>query len=297
MRRRQRGFQRLNAKFMASSPPIVKTVNELREITAEWRRDGEASALVPTMGALHEGHLSLVDLALEHADRAVVSIFVNPRQFAPNEDFDTYPRDHAGDLAKLDDREADLVYVPDAQEVYPPGFSTTVNVEAISEGLCGASRPHFFGGVATVVAKLLIQAQCDYAVFGEKDYQQLLVIRRMARDLNIPTEILGAPIVREDDGLAMSSRNQNLNRQDREMAPHLYAVLENTADDLRSGAKVLPTLEQGVQVLTQAGFDVDYLELRDSRTLEPLTSFEATSARLFAGAYLGKTRLIDNIEV
>jgi len=282
---------------MSNSPPIVRTVNELRGITAEWRRDGEASALVPTMGALHEGHLSLVDLAHEHADRSVVSIFVNPRQFAPGEDLTSYPRDEAGDLDKLYERDADLVFIPDKDAMYPPDFSTTVQVGAVSEGLCGASRPHFFGGVATVVAKLLIQAQCDYAVFGEKDFQQLLVIRRMARDLNIPTEILGAPIVREDDGLAMSSRNQYLDAQQREMAPHLYATLESIAESIRLGAAVPTALEQGVQVLSQAGFDVDYLELRSSRTLEPQIEHAENPTRLFAGTYLGKTRLIDNIEV
>ena len=282
---------------MANAPVVVRTVKELRGITAEWRRDGEASALVPTMGALHEGHLSLVDLAHEHADRSVVSIFVNPRQFAPAEDLDTYPRDEEGDLEKLYERDADLVYVPDGPEMYPPGFSTSVQVNGMSRALCGASRPHFFGGVATVVAKLLIQAQCDYAVFGEKDYQQLLVVRRMARDLNIPTEILGAPIVREEDGLAMSSRNEYLSPQDREMAPHMYAVLESVADDLRAGVAVDRALQQGIQVLAQAGFDVDYLELRDTRTLEPLAALEEGAGRLFAGAYLGKTRLIDNVAV
>jgi pantoate--beta-alanine ligase len=282
---------------MANAPVVVRSVKELRGITAEWRRDGEASALVPTMGALHEGHLSLVDLAHEHADRSVVSIFVNPRQFAPGEDLATYPRDEDGDLEKLYEHDADLVYIPGEHEMYPPDFSTSVRVEAVSEGLCGASRPHFFGGVATVVAKLLIQAQCDYAVFGEKDYQQLLVIRRMARDLNIPTEILGAPIVREDDGLAMSSRNRNLSPQDREMAPHLYAVLENVADNIRAGIAAEQAVQEGLQVLARAGFDVDYLELRDARTLEPLDALGDGAGRLFAGAYLGKTRLIDNVAV
>ncbi len=282
---------------MSNTPDVVRTVKELRGITAEWRRDGEASALIPTMGALHEGHLSLIDLAHEHADRSVVSIFVNPKQFSPAEDLATYPRDEEGDLEKLYERDADLVYIPDGPEMYPPDFSTSIGVEGMSQSLCGASRPHFFGGVATVVAKLLIQAQCDYAVFGEKDYQQLLVVRRMARDLNIPTEILGAPTVREDDGLAMSSRNQYLSRQDREMAPHLYAVLENVAESIRAGVAVGKALHEGVQVLAQAGFDVDYLELRDGRTLEPIDALTESSGRIFAGAYLGKTRLIDNIAV
>ena len=282
---------------MANAPVVVRTVKELRGITAEWRRDGEASALVPTMGALHEGHLSLIDLAHEHADRSVVSIFINPKQFAAHEDLATYPRDEDGDLEKLYERDADLVYMPGLEEMYPSGFSTSVQVDTVSDGLCGAARPHFFGGVATVVAKLLIQAQCDYAVFGEKDYQQLLVIRRMARDLNIPTEVLGAPIVREDDGLAMSSRNQYLSAQNREMAPHLYAVLESVAENIRNGTSVDEAVEQGAQVLSHAGFDVDYLELRDARTLEPLRVHGDGPSRLFAGTYLGKTRLIDNVEV
>ena len=238
---------------MSTSPLVVRTVNELRGVTSEWRRNGEASALVPTMGALHDGHLSLVDLAHEHADRSVVSIFINPKQFAPTEDLATYPRDETGDLEKLYERDTDLVYIPDRELMYPPDFSTSVQVGAVSEGLCGATRPHFFSGVATVVSKLLIQAQCDYAVFGEKDYQQLLVIRRMARDLNIPTEILGAPIVREDDGLAMSSRNRYLDARQREMAPHLYATIETVAENIRLGTNVATALEQGHQVLQSGG--------------------------------------------
>ena len=282
---------------MAHSPDIVRTVKDLRAATATWRGAGERSALVPTMGALHEGHLSLVDMAKAQAGRSVVSIYVNPKQFAPTEDLDTYPRDHEGDLAKLAERKADLVYMPDNGEMYPPEFSTSVTVGALASSLCGASRPHFFGGVATVVAKLLIQAQCDCAVFGEKDYQQLLVIRRMARDLNIPTEILGAPIVREADGLAMSSRNRYLSEQERETAPHLHAVLRATAEAMRGGEAVKDALANGIKVLSRAGFEVDYLELRDGERLEPLDALDEVPARLFAGTYLGKTRLIDNIEV
>lgn len=282
---------------MSQSPMVVRTVAELRHVTDGWRADGEASALVPTMGALHAGHLSLVDVGRERAQRVVASIFVNPAQFAPSEDLDTYPRDEAGDLAKLHERDTDLVFMPAGAEMYPADFSTSVQVGGLSEGLCGASRPHFFGGVATVVAKLLIQARCDYAVFGEKDYQQLLVVRRMARDLDIPTEIIGAPIIREDDGLAMSSRNQYLDDQQRQMAPHLHATLQSVAECIRSGTDASEATNQGTQVLGQGGFDVDYLDLRDAETLEPLPALEGAPARLFAGAYLGKTRLIDNIAV
>ncbi|MGI9413239.1 MAG: pantoate--beta-alanine ligase [Hyphomicrobiales bacterium] len=276
---------------------VVRTVADLRRFTDAWRADGETSALVPTMGALHAGHLSLVDVARERAQRVVASIFVNPAQFSPSEDLATYPRDEAGDLAKLHEYATDLVFMPPGDEMYPANFSTSVEVGGLSEGLCGASRPHFFGGVATVVAKLLIQARCDHAVFGEKDYQQLLVVRRMARDLDIPTEIIGAPIIREEDGLAMSSRNQYLDAQQRQMAPHLYATLMSVADCIRSGTGVTDATDQGVQVLDHAGFDVDYLELRDAATLEPLTALDDSPARLFAGAYLGKTRLIDNVAV
>ena len=282
---------------MSQSPTVARTVSDLRRVTDAWRAGGERSALVPTMGALHEGHLSLVDVGRERAHRVVASIFVNPAQFAPGEDLETYPRDEAGDLAKLHARATDLVFIPSAEDMYPADFSTSVEVGGLSEGLCGASRPHFFGGVATVVAKLLIQARCDYAVFGEKDYQQLLVVRRMARDLDIPTEILGAPIIREQDGLAMSSRNEYLDPQERQMAPHLYATLTSVAECIRSGTEVAEATDQGLHVLDQAGFDVDYLELRDAETLEPLTSLDDAPARLFAGAYLGKTRLIDNIAV
>ncbi len=282
---------------MSKTPQIVRTITALREVTSRWRADGEASALVPTMGALHAGHLSLVDEVHKHAKRSVASIFVNPRQFAEHEDLGTYPRDEDGDVAMLGERGTDLVFIPPVEEMYPPDFSTAVEVGDVTEGLCSASRPHFFGGVATVVAKLLIQAQCDYAIFGEKDFQQLLVIRRMARDLDIPTKILGAPIIREDDGLAMSSRNQYLDDQQRQMAPHLYATLCTVADAIRVAGEVEKALGDGTSVLATAGFDVDYLELRDAVTLEPITTAPQTPARLFAGAYLGKTRLIDNMAV
>ncbi len=281
---------------MTQAPKVVRTVAALREEIGGWRSAGHTSALVPTMGALHEGHLSLVDIATARATRVVVSIFVNPRQFGPREDLATYPRDEAGDLAKLADRGAHLVFAPDVGEMYPPGFSTEVTVHGLSEGLCGASRPGFFTGVATVVAKLLIQTLTDIAVFGEKDYQQLLVIRRLARDLDIPVEIVGGPVVREPDGLAMSSRNAYLSEAERAVASRLYATLTAVADAVRAGSAVDRALADGRRMLDEAGFRVDYLELRHAETLEPLAAF-APPARLLAAAWLGRTRLIDNITV
>ncbi len=250
------------------------------------------------MGALHDGHLSLVDVAKTHAQRTVVSIFVNPKQFAPSEDFSTYPRDETKDLDKLAARGADLAFVPGPEEMYPPNFSTSVAVSDLTEMLDGASRPHFFGGVATVVAKLLIQAQCDCAVFGEKDYQQLLVVRRMARDLDIPTEIIGAPIVREPDGLAMSSRNAYLDENERQIAGQLNVVLRSTAAAIKEGAEIEAAQEAGRRHLQNAGLNnIDYFELRDARTLEELNGTLDRPARLFVAVMLGKTRLIDNVAV
>ena len=199
--------------------------SELREQVAKWRKAGESIALVPTMGALHEGHLSLIALAKAKADRVVVSIFVNPTQFGPREDFKTYPRDEAGDLKKLGAAGVDLVFAPEAAEMYPEGFKTQIKIGDLTEGLCGASRPNHFDGVATVVAKLLMQCGPNVAIFGEKDYQQLLVVKQLVRDLNIPVEIIGAPIVREADGLALSSRNVYLSPEQRKIAPLLHQTI------------------------------------------------------------------------
>src|SRR5512146_326278 len=207
---------------MASSIATARTVKDLRAQVAKWRQAGENVALVPTMGALHAGHLSLIAVAKAHAKRIVASIFVNPTQFGPKEDFKRYPRDEAGDLAKLAQAGVDLVFIPNAAEMYPPGFSTKVSLPSLTEDLCGAARPNHFEGVATVVTKLLLQCAPDVAVFGEKDYQQLLVIRRLVRDLNIPVEIVGGPIVREEDGLALSSRNVYLSPEQRKTAPLLH---------------------------------------------------------------------------
>lgn len=282
---------------MPRKPRTVDSIAGLRKQVAKWRKKGEKVALVPTMGALHDGHLSLVKLAIKKADRTVVSIFVNPTQFAPNEDFSTYPRDHESDTAKLAALGTDLIYAPPGEEVYPPDFSTRVEVSGLSEGLCGRSRPHFFGGVATVVTKLLIQCLPDYAIFGEKDYQQLLVIRRLARDLDIPVEILGGAIVREADGLAMSSRNAYLTDEERATAPLLFRTITEIAKRLANGEETATALEWGRATLADAAFDVDYLEVRNADNLEPVIDTVREPARVFAAAMLGRTRLIDNVAV
>lgn len=282
---------------MTKAPKTVSTVAALRQAIGQWRESGDKIALVPTMGALHEGHLSLVRLARQEADKVVVSIFVNPAQFAPGEDLATYPRDEAGDMAKLQALGTDLVYAPAGDEMYRSDFSTRIEVSGISEGLCGGSRPHFFGGVATVVAKLFLQCRPDIAIFGEKDYQQLLVIRRMARDLDIPVEVLGGALIREDDGLAMSSRNAYLSDTERKNAPLIFATITQIAKAVAGGAEIDEQLQSGKETLTQAGFDVDYLEVRNAENLTPLTGQAGEPARVFAAAMLGKTRLIDNVAV
>lgn len=282
---------------MAYKLKILKTIKDLRKTVDSWRNDNEIIVLVPTMGALHEGHLSLVKLAKETGDRTVVSIFVNPAQFAPHEDFDSYPREHDKDLDQLAELNVDLVFMPPRNEVYPETFSTHVTVEGLSDGLCGASRPHFFGGVSTVVAKLLNQCRPDVAIFGEKDFQQLLVIRRMASDLDMNVEILGGPIVREDDGLAMSSRNAYLTPEQRKIAPLLYKTVVTIAETLASGKAGDDLLNATSNDLSQAGFNVDYLEVRNAETLELSISNTGEPRRVFAAAALGKTRLIDNVAV
>jgi pantoate--beta-alanine ligase len=281
---------------MTSTLTTARAVSDLRERVAAWRKAGERVALVPTMGALHEGHLSLVTLAKSKADRAVVSIFVNPIQFGPREDFSRYPRDEQGDLAKLGKAGADLVFAPDTAEMYPQGFSTQVKVGDLTEDLCGAARPNHFDGVATVVAKLLLQCAPDLAVFGEKDYQQLLVIKRLVRDLNIPVEIVGAPIVREQDGLALSSRNVYLSASERKTAPLLHQTIAAVAADLAKGRGCDDAVVAARFKLDAAGFRVDYVAVRDPDTLK-LLSGPVKRARVLAAAYLGNTRLIDNVPV
>ncbi len=275
--------------------PVARTVAALRRRIDAWRRAGESVVLVPTMGALHAGHLALVAHGRALASRCVASIFVNPSQFAPQEDFSRYPRDEAGDAAKLAGARCDLLYAPDAAQMYPGGFSTTVTVGAVAEGLCGRFRPGHFAGVATVVAKLLLQSGADIACFGEKDYQQLQVIRRVARDLDIPVRIEGVPTVREPDGLALSSRNLYLSPPEREAAPALQRVLAATALDIGRGAEIAQALAAGRAALARAGFArLDYLEACDAETLAPLARADRPG-RLLAAAWLGRTRLIDNL--
>jgi pantoate--beta-alanine ligase len=281
---------------MAKTIQTAKTVADLRAQVAKWRKAGETVALVPTMGALHDGHLSLIALAKQSADRVVVSIFVNPTQFGPREDYRTYPRDEAGDLDKLGKAGVDLVFLPEMAEMYPEGFSTTVKVCDLTKDLCGAARPNHFEGVATVVTKLLLQALPDFAVFGEKDYQQLLAVRRLVRDLNVPVEILVAPIVRESDGLALSSRNAHLTPAQREKAAVLYQTLAEVAHDLESGKGCDATLVKARFKLEAAGFRVDYVSVREPVTLKTLEG-PVRRARVLAAAYLGQTRLIDNVPV
>ena len=277
----------------------VRTVAALRGHVARWRRGGLRVALVPTMGALHKGHEALLAAARDAADRTVASIFVNPTQFGPGEDYAAYPRDEARDAAHLAAAGADLLFAPSVEEMYPDGFATTVLVRGLSEGLCGAFRPGHFEGVATVVAKLLIQALPDVAAFGEKDYQQLCVIRRLARDLDLPVAILGVATVREADGLAVSSRNAYLTARERRIAPELYRTVSDTAARIAGGADGAMACAEGREALLAAGFDsVDYVECADAETLTAVTAFDpAHPARVFAAARLGRARLIDNCPV
>lgn len=281
-----------------ATPRIVTSIAELRAALAGWRKAGARIGLVPTMGALHDGHLSLVRGIQSHCDRTVASIFVNPAQFAPHEDFDRYPRDLSGDAAKLATVGLDLIFAPERDEMYPDGFATALTVGGPAlAGLEDAFRPHFFGGVATVVAKLLIAALPDAAVFGEKDYQQLAVIRRMTLDLGLPIEILGAPIVREADGLAMSSRNAYLKPEERVVAGRLNLVLKDAIARLKHGDPVGEVEAFTATDLREAGFDaVDYVAVRDAATLERIAA-PARPARILAAAKIGATRLIDNMAV
>ncbi|WP_448191393.1 pantoate--beta-alanine ligase [Azospirillum sp. sgz301742] len=277
--------------------PIVRTVADLRAQVAAWRSRGQTVALVPTMGALHAGHMALVERARGFADHVVASVFVNPTQFAPHEDFDRYPRDEAGDAAKLAAAGCHLLYAPSVAEMYAGGACTTVTVGGPAEGLCGTFRPQMFGGVALVVTKLFLQALPDVAVFGEKDYQQLQVIRRFTRDLDIPVRVEGAPTVREADGLALSSRNAYLSADERARAPALYRALTAAAEALAGGAPAGLALEAVAAGIAEAGFGkIDYVELRDADTLVPVDRVERP-ARLIAAAWMGKARLIDNVPV
>jgi len=288
---------------MASVPdsaeiPIVRTVAELRGRVKAWRAAGAVIGLVPTMGGLHDGHLALVRAALAACGRVVVSIFVNPTQFGPDEDFARYPRNETQDAKRLAELGAHLLFAPSAEHIYPDGFATTVTVKGMGEGLCGAHRPGHFDGVATVVAKLLLAALPDVAYFGEKDYQQLQVIKRLVLDLDIPVRIEAVPTVREADGLALSSRNLYLSPEERAIAAALNRVLAEVAARLTAGkAAGAGAIAWGLKELEAAGFTrIDYLEVRDAETLGPVET-AARPARALAAVWLGQIRLIDNMAV
>jgi pantoate--beta-alanine ligase len=277
--------------------PIVRTVVDLRKIVAQWRGESLRIAVVPTMGALHEGHLSLVRAALEKADRVIVTLFVNPKQFNSPTDLAAYPRTEHDDAAKLAPLGTHLLYAPDGAEIYPLGFATTVSVAGVSEDLCGAHRPGHFDGVATVVAKLFLQTGADFAFFGEKDFQQLHVVRRLARDLDIPIEIVACPTVREADGLAMSSRNLRLSTEHRQAAPKLAKIVFEAAERLAAGVLAERVLVEASEAILAAGYaEVEYLELRADDDLAPLDGADRP-ARLLVAAWLGDVRLIDNVLV
>jgi len=278
-------------------PDVVRTVAELRRRVGAWRAAGESVAMVPTMGALHAGHLSLVEDGFRRADHVVVSIFVNPTQFAPHEDFQTYPRTEDADLDRLAGLGTDLVFAPSAIEMYPLGNATRIEMAGPAKGLESDFRPHFFGGVATVVSKLLIACAPDVAIFGEKDYQQLAVVRQMVIDLLLPVTIVGGATVREADGLAMSSRNAYLSAEERAVAPRLHAEMVRVAETIRAGGDADAAIAAARAALLAAGFrEIDYLSARNAVTLAA-PSEAGEPLRLLAAAWLGRTRLIDNIAI
>jgi pantoate--beta-alanine ligase len=283
---------------MSRNPQIVRTVPALRRAIEDLRAKKATTALVPTMGALHDGHVSLVRLAKRRAKRVIVSIFVNPTQFAPTEDFGSYPRTWKADVAKLAAEGVDLIWNPDVKAMYPNGFATRIVPEGpASAGLEDRFRPHFFGGVATVVGKLFTQCRPDFAIFGEKDFQQLRVVTRMAGDLDLGVKVIGSRTVRERDGLAMSSRNVYLSPEERQVAPMLYKAMKESAKRLRGGDDVEAAMAGGAELITSAGFTLDYFEARHAETLEPIASVKDGPVRILVAAKLGKTRLIDNVGV
>lgn len=276
---------------------IIRDIAMLHRAVTALKQGGKSVALVPTMGALHDGHISLVRMAKRVADHAVVSIFVNPTQFGPNEDFAAYPRDEARDAAMLAQEGTSLLWAPDVATVYPPGHSTHIEVAELGADYCGAARPGHFDGVATVVAKLFNQVRPDVAIFGEKDWQQLAIIRRMARDLDFAIDILGAPIARDTDGLALSSRNAYLSKDQRAAATAFPGALKSAAKAIAGGADITESLAKAEAAIVKGGFDsVDYVALADADSLERLSAFRKP-ARLLAAARIGKTRLIDNFPV
>src|SRR4030081_558921 len=283
---------------MPRNPMVVRTVPALRRALDGLRARKAAVALVPTMGALHDGHMSLVRLAGRRAGKVVVSIFVNPTQFAPTEDFGSYPRTWKADVAKLAAEDVDLIWNPDVKTMYPDGFATRITPEGpATAGLEDRFRPHFFGGVATVVGKLFTQCRPDFAIFGEKDFQQLRVVTQMARDLDLGVKVIGSRTVRERDGLAMSSRNVYLTPEARQAAPTLYKAMKASAKRLKAGDDVEAAMAGGRDLIANAGFALDYFEVRHAETLAPITSIKDGPMRILVAAKIGTTRLIDNIGV
>jgi pantoate--beta-alanine ligase len=283
---------------MPRSPIVVRTVPALRRALDGLRARKATVALVPTMGALHDGHVSLVRLAKRRAQKVVVSIFVNPTQFAPSEDFGSYPRTWQADLAKLAAENVDLIWNPDVKAMYPEGFATRIVPEGpATAGLEDRFRPHFFGGVATVVGKLFTQVRPDFAIFGEKDFQQLRVVTRMAGDLDLGVRVIGSRTVRERDGLAMSSRNVYLSPEQRQAAPVLYKAMKESARRIKAGGDIEAAMAEGRELITNPGFALDYFEVRHAETLAPITSAKDGPLRLLVAAKIGTTRLIDNIGV
>jgi len=277
---------------------IVRTVPALRRALDSIRAKNNTTALVPTMGALHDGHVSLVRQAKRRAKRVIVSIFVNPTQFAPTEDFGSYPRTWKADLARLAAENVDLIWNPDVKTMYPDGFATRILTEGpATAGLEDRFRPHFFGGVTTVVGKLFTQCRPDFAIFGEKDFQQLRVVTRMAGDLDLGVRVIGSRTVRERDGLAMSSRNVYLSPEERLKAPTLYRAMKESASRLRAGDNIEAAMAGGAELIANAGFVLDYYEPRHADTLAPIASAKDGPVRILVAARLGKTRLIDNIAV
>jgi pantoate--beta-alanine ligase len=283
---------------MSRSPMIVRTLPALRRALDGLRARKATIALVPTMGALHDGHVSLVRLAKRRAAKVAVSIFVNPAQFAPTEDFGSYPRTWTADVARLAAEKVDLIWNPDVKTMYPAGFATKILTEGpATAGLEDRFRPHFFAGVATVVGKLFTQCRPDVALFGEKDFQQLCVVTQMARDLDLGVRVIGAPTVRERDGLAMSSRNVYLTPEQRRAAPALYRAMKETAKQLRGGGDLDAAMAGGAALISTAGFALDYFEARHAQTLAPVESIKDGPIRLLVAAKIGNTRLIDNVAV
>ena len=277
---------------------ILRTLAGLRERTGNWRANNETIGLVPTMGALHPGHLSLVRAARNCCDRVIVTIFVNPKQFNRSEDLDKYPRSEEDDTRQLEALGVDVAYLPNLEEIYPPGFLTKVCVTGLTDMLCGRTRPGHFDGVATVVTKLFTQSQADQAFFGEKDYQQLQLVSRLAKDLDLALKVVGCPVIREEDGLAMSSRNRLLTTEDRARAAVLPEVMQDLAASLRAGARLSDIVEKGSVRLLSGGFnEIDYIELRYGNTLEAIDTATEPDTRLFIAAWLGGVRLIDNVVV